>query len=180
MISTPVGLRTLTSACAALALSTLAGCNRGQQAQRTASEGANDTVLDATLTTRPAAAPPKVPFNQQPCQSLSTADMTALNFPTTVHTISEKETPESLPYDNACRWYNGGSQLTRIAYMTQEDYNGTSQSMRSTENVAPTDIPGAFYDKQGYLWFAKNGYSVEIGSGTKSREAVARLVAAKL
>jgi hypothetical protein len=94
--------------------------------------------------------------------------------------VAYKETSDSLTYDNACRWYSGGTELTLIAYMTQEDYDGTSQTMRSKENVAPTDIPGAFYDRQGYLWFAKNGYYVEVGAGSKSRESVARQVAGKL
>lgn len=183
--STPRGHAVWTSARAALALATLAlvtltGCNRGEQAQQMASTGASDTSVDAVLPARKAPALPRVPFNQQPCQSLSAADMTALHFPTPVHTVPYKETPDSLPYDNACRWYNGGTELALIAYMTQEDYDGTSQSMRSTQHVAPTDIPGAFYDQQGYLWFAKNGYSVEIGPGSKSREAVARLLAGKL
>lgn len=165
-----------TSAYATLALLALAACNRGEQAQQAAS----DTTLNTSTTTRRAHALPKVPFNQQPCQSLSDADMATLHSAMPVRTVPYKETSDSLTYDNACRWYNGGTEQTLVAYMTQEDYDGTSQTMKSIENIAPTDIPGAFYDKQGYFWFAKNGYYVEIGSGSRPREAVARLLAGKL
>lgn len=77
--------------------------------------------------------------------------MAAINFPTPVRTVAYKETSVSATYDNACRWYNGATELTRIAYQTKEDYDGSSQTMKSTEKVAPADIPGAFYDTQGYL-----------------------------
>jgi hypothetical protein len=168
-----------TLACAMLALLTLAACNRGRQA---ASDTASDTVSDAVFPSQRAtrAAPPKVPFGQQPCQSLTAADLAALNIEANAHSVSYRESPDSLPYDNACRWTIGGNELARVSYMPQSDYDATSQSMRSKQNVAPGDIPGAFYDQQGDLWFAKNGYFVEIGPTSRSREAVARRVAARL
>ena len=174
----PIGPAVWASGCAAFAVMTLVACNRGRETRHAVADSAANAPFDTVLPQSTAPALPKVPFNQQPCQSLSAADMAALNFPTPVHAEAFKETSVALTYDNACRWSNGGSELTRIAYQTKEDYDGTSQNMKSTENVAPADIPGAFYDKQGYLWIAKNGYYVEIGA-TK-REPVARQLVGKL
>jgi hypothetical protein len=164
------------SACAIVALVAVVACNRGGHAQQTAIDTTATAPLDTQLPARTPPALPKVPFSQQPCQSLSAADMAALKFSMPVRTVPYKETSDSLTYDNACRWYNGSTELTLIAYQTQQDYDGTSQSMKSTEHIAPSDIPGAFYDTQGYLWFAKDGYYVEIGQGHPREDVARRLV----
>jgi hypothetical protein len=39
---------------------------------------------------------------------------------------------------------------------------------------------GAFYDKQGGLWFTKNGYNVVVAGGSTYVEKTARIIAGKL
>ena len=68
--------------------------------------------------------PPKVPFGNKPCESLSAADKTTLEL--------------------------------------------------------PTDLPSAFYDKHGGLWFSKNGYYAAVSGKSELREPVARAIASKL
>jgi hypothetical protein len=64
--------------------------------------------------------------------------------------------------------------------MTKGDYDLNSHGNRSTTRQAPTDLPGAFYDDQGGLWIAKNGYYVVVSGRQAFREPVARLIAGKL
>jgi hypothetical protein len=122
---------------------------------------------------------PKVPFGNQPCQSLSAADQATLQFPEKM-TAAPDRAPAGLPHDNVCTWSHGGSRYVQIGYMAKVDYDANSTGNRSTEHQAPTDLPGAFYDRQGGLWFAKNGHFVVVSGKSKLREPVAKILAAKL
>ena len=123
--------------------------------------------------------PPKVPFNNQPCRSLTPADQVTLKMDGPL-----KETPFKAPgdlkLDNVCSYYHGGTRVAQIGYMTKADYDGNSHSNRSTSRQAPADLPGGFYDAQGGLWITKNGYYVVVSGKQALREPVARLIAGKL
>ncbi len=60
------------------------------------------------------------------------------------------------------------------------DYEANQSGNRSTEHQAPSDLPGAFFDRQGGLWFTKNGYFVVVSGKSKFREPVAKILVAKL
>jgi hypothetical protein len=122
---------------------------------------------------------PKVPFGNQPCQSLSAADQATLQFPGTL-TGRPDRAPATLPYDNVCTWDHGGTRYVQIGYQAKIDYDANRGGNQSTSHQAPTDLPGAFYDRQGGLWFTKNGYFVVVSGKSKLREPVAKILAAKL
>ena len=137
-------------------------------------------VLVATLTLgvhQPT--PPKVPFGNSPCASLSAADETELKFLTPV-TAKPDRAPATLAADNMCTYTHGGTKLAQLGYMTRMDYEMNNEGNRSTSTQAPADLPGAFYDKQGGLWLSKNGYYVVVSGKRESREPVARIIAKKL
>ena len=121
----------------------------------------------------------KVPFGNQPCQSLSAADQKTLQFPETL-TGRPDRAPATLPYDNVCTWDHGGTRYVQIGYQARIDYDANRSGNRSDKHEAPADLPGAFYDRQGGLWFAKNGYFVVVSGKSKLREPVAKLLVAKL
>ncbi len=123
--------------------------------------------------------PPKVPFGNQPCQSLSSNDQTALKMFTPVHANASRA-PGTLTFDNVCDYVHGGTRQVQVGYMTKGDYDLNSHGNRSTEKQAPGDLPGGFYDAQGGLWFAKGGYYVVVAGKSALREPVARLIAGKL
>jgi hypothetical protein len=123
--------------------------------------------------------PPKVPFGNHPCQSLSSADQATLKFPNGMTTAPDRA-PATLPFDNVCTWFHGGTQYVQIGFQTQGDYDANSTGNRSKSRQAPADLPGAFYDGQGGLWLAKNGYYVVVSGKSALREPAARLVLAKL
>src|SRR5215469_15234485 len=122
---------------------------------------------------------PKVPFSNKPCESLSAADRATLKMAGTVQDKPDRA-PATLPFDNICTYLNGGSKDAQIGYQTKVDYDTNSSGNRSNTRQAPADLPGAFYDGQGGLWFAKNGYYVVVSGRAAFREPVARLLAGKL
>jgi hypothetical protein len=122
---------------------------------------------------------PKVPFSNKPCESLSPADRAGLKMADTVQ-VKPDRAPATLPFDNICTYWNGGSKDAQIGYQTKIDYDTNSTGNRSTTRKAPADLPGAFYDGQGGLWFTKNGYYVVVSGRAALREPVARLLAGKL
>ena len=122
---------------------------------------------------------PKVPFEDQPCQSLSPADQATLQFPETL-TGKPDRAPAGLQHDNVCTWHHGGSLYVQIGYHLKIDYEANQSGNRNTGHQAPSDLPGAFYDRQGGLWFAKNGYFVVVSGKSKLREPVAKILVAKL
>ena len=112
---------------------------------------------------------PKVPFNNQPCLSVSASDLQAMGAPAVTQGKPDRA-PHTLPIDNMCTYVNGGSQITQIGYMTDQDYKFNSTGNRSTSHQAPASLPGGFYDQQGGLWFAKDGYDVVVGqASTRNR-----------
>jgi hypothetical protein len=117
---------------------------------------------------------PKVPFGNLPCQSLTSADQQALGI--SGGPGKPDRAPAKLPIDNMCAY----SGMTIIGYMTDKDYQFNQQGNQSTSRKAPGTLPGAFYDDQGGLWFAKNGYYVVVSGHDELKEAVARVVAGKL
>lgn len=123
--------------------------------------------------------PPKVPFGNNPCASLSAADETELKFSTPVAAKPDRA-PAKLAADNMCTYTHAGTKLAQVGYMTQMDYNTNQDGNRSKEKQAPADLPGAFYDKQGGLWLSKNGYYVVVSGKRELREPVARIIAKKL
>lgn len=122
---------------------------------------------------------PKVPFGNQPCQSLTQGEqkqieMRARGYARPVLGKPDRA-PADLPFDNTCV-YNEFS----VGYVSQLDYAANS-SDPSTEHAAPADLPGAFYGKHGTgLWFRKNGYYVNIEGYSELLEPAARVIAAKL
>jgi hypothetical protein len=123
--------------------------------------------------------PPKVPFGNKPCASLSAPDETELKFLTPVVATPDRA-PATLATDNVCTYAHGGTRLAQVGYMTQLDYDANKAGNRSTSNQAPTDLPGAFYDRQGGLWLSKNGYYVVVSGKSALREPVSRIIAKKL
>ena len=137
-------------------------------------------VLVATLTLgvrQPTS--PKVPFGNNPCASLSSAEQTELKLSTPV-TAKPDRAPAKLAADNMCTYTHAGTKLVQVGYMTQMDYTTNNEGNRSKSKQAPADLPGAFYDKQGGLWLSKNGYYAVISGKSELREPVARLIAKKL
>ncbi len=122
---------------------------------------------------------PKVPFGNQPCQSLSGADQAALGLPTPV-TTKPGRAPGTLPVDNFCDWFHGGTRHLQVGYLTRMDYEVNGGGNRSKKRQAPADLPGAFYDAQGGLWFTRNGYYVTVVGKSSVAEQAARLILAKL
>jgi hypothetical protein len=120
-----------------------------------------------------------VPFSNHPCQSLSPADEATLKMPSPIDARPDRA-PTKLAFDNMCTYTHAGTQHAQVGYMTNADYDTNSTVNRSTSRQAPTDLPGAFYDKQGALWITKNGYYVVVSGRQAMREPVARLIAGKL
>jgi hypothetical protein len=123
--------------------------------------------------------PPKVPFGNNPCASLSAADQAQLKLTTPVDAKPDRA-PAKLAADNMCTYTHGGTRLAQIGYMTQMDYTTNNDGNRSKSKQAPADLPGAFYDKQGGLWLSKNGFYVVVSGKSELREPVARIIAKKL
>lgn len=122
---------------------------------------------------------PKVPFGNHPCQSLSTGDQGTLKMPGSMDAKSDRA-PATLPFDNMCTYTHGGTKYAQVGFETKADYDLNTRGNRSSSHQAPADVPGAFYDKQGGLWFAKNGYFVVVSGRSELTESVARLIVAKL
>ena len=151
----------------------LLGCGKTDKAPAPAAPAPN--VLGAPK----GPALPKVPFGNQPCQSLTAADEQSLGMENTVRAMSDRA-PATLPYDNMCSYTNGGSLDAQVSYMVQIDYETNHNDNHSSSRPDPTDLPGAFYDKQGGLWFMKNGYFVVIAGESRYKEKVAHVIEPKL
>src|SRR6516225_9078080 len=91
--------------------------------------------------------PPRVPFNNTPCESLTAADLAAIKVPTPVE-IKAFRAPAKLPFDNVCSYFHGGTLYAQVGYQTKDDYDVNSSSNRSKTRQAASDLPGAFYDAQ--------------------------------
>ena len=122
---------------------------------------------------------PKVPFNNDPCQALTAKDEATLNIGGPIETTPDKA-PANLTSNNICNYTHGGTRVSQIGFMSKADYDANSNGNRSKTHQAPTDLPGAFYDGQGGLWIAKNGYYVVLAGKSALREPIARLLAGKL
>jgi hypothetical protein len=155
-----------------------------QSTRRRASIGRmHCTLFVAALTILPMTAraqkQPKVPFNNDPCQSLTAADQAALKIDGPLKATPGRA-PGNLKSDNVCDYTHGGTRVSQIGFMNQSDYDLNSTGNRSKTRQAPNDLPSAFYDDQGGLWIAKNGYYVVVSGKGALREPVARLLAGKL
>jgi hypothetical protein len=166
---------TMTSRVGLVALLTLMNGGWGSQRVATALELAAPSIVgnagQPTL--------PKVPFGNKPCQSLTSSDEATLKVSGPLDRRADRA-PATLPYDSFCSYTHGGTLVTQVGYQTKLDYDANSSGNRSTTRKAPADLPGAFYDRQGGLWFTKNGYYVVIAGRSAFREPVARIVAGKL
>lgn len=121
---------------------------------------------------------PKVPFGNQPCRSLTPAELKDLGIAKPAPAKPEPgHEPDSLAFDNTCDF---GYQT--LVYTTESNYDDQRNDLRNPRHNAPKDLPGAFYDVLGNLWFAKKGYYVTLPNTTADavKEKVARTVAAKL
>ena len=117
---------------------------------------------------------PKVPFGNKPCESLNAEELRSIGASTTAP-IRPDRAPATLPFDNLC-FYGGFS----VGYMTEIDYTSNMRGNRSASRMAPTDLPGAFYDRQGGLWFTKNGYYVTLEQSHVLSEKAAHIIVGKL
>jgi hypothetical protein len=122
---------------------------------------------------------PKVPFNNDPCQALTATDQATLKIQGPIQATPDKA-PANLKSDNICAYTHGGTRVSQIGFMTKADYDANSNGNRSKTHQAPADLPGAFYDGQGGLWIAKNGYYVVLAGKSALREPIAKLLAGKL
>lgn len=119
---------------------------------------------------------PKVPFGKQPCQSLTAGELKSAGIAKPKPAKPGRE-PEKLAFDNTCDF----GYLT-VIYTTRSDYENQKKTLRSQRQNAPADVPGAFYDVLGNLWFAKDGYYVGIPNTVADADKVkvARAILAKL
>jgi hypothetical protein len=146
------------------------------QAALNADSVAADSMLAAFGKPKPPALP-KVPFNNQPCLSLSQADLGSLGIGS--DDSKADRAPATLPYDNYCT-YMSNSQDVQVGYMTDMDYDTNRTGNRSTSRTAPPNLPGAFYDGQGGLWFTTKGYYVVIAGRDMYKERAAQIIIARL
>jgi hypothetical protein len=155
-----------------LVLPALAGCSPSRDAETSPASGAS--VAGQVGESQSAA--PRVPFGGQPCRSLSTADLKRIGF-ATPGPPKPGRSPDDLALDNVCEF----GELS-IEFTTQKDYVYQRDKLRSHRQTAPADLPGAFYDVLGNLWFAKKGYSIVIANTVEDKQMVdvARAIAAKL
>ena len=160
--------------CVGVGLAALAGCGPSSPSSDSSTPSPSSSPALPTLGNgNKGPTLPMVPFGNQPCQSLSAADLENLKLPSAAPGKSDRA-PATLPFDNLC-FYRG----IHVGYMTQIDYDSNQQGNRSSSKTAPADLPGAFYDQQGGLWFAKNGYYVVV-SGSALDEKLAGVINAKL
>jgi hypothetical protein len=159
-----------------LCITAIAGCGKSNSPANAAMPPPS-LSLDASPTlgnTNHEPVLPKVPFGNQPCQTLSAGDRQNLGLSTTTLGKADRA-PATLPFDNLC-FYGG----IHFGYMTEDDYKVNQEGNRSTSRMAPADLPGAFYDQQGGLWIAKNGYYVVISGSHDLDEKIANVISAKL
>lgn len=159
----------------ALSLLVLAACTHSGSPNPAASS-ANITQAGAVQAAGPDPDLPKVPFENQPCRSFSTNEMKKLGFAVTRPFESGRD-PDRLAFDNTCDFGN-----VSVVYTSRNDYQNQKDILRSSRRTPPADLPDAFYDTLGNLWFAKKGYYVTIPNTVSEadKEKVARAIAAKL
>ncbi len=116
----------------------------------------------------------KVPFGNKPCDSLSAEELRSIGASTNPPGKPDRA-PANLPFDNICT-YSGFS----VGYMSEIDYTSNLNGNHSTSRTAPADLPGAFYDRQGGLWFTKNGYYVTLEHSHELSEKAAHIIVGKL
>lgn len=152
---------------------TLAACSH--------SLGTNIASADDTLATTGGTAgseEPKVPFGKQPCRSLTSDEIKNLGIAKPAPAKPEPgHEPDDLAFDNTCDF---GYQT--LAYTTESNYEAQRNELRNPRHNAPADLPNAFYDVLGNLWFAEKGYYVTVPNNAADsvKEKMARMVAAKL
>ena len=162
-----------------LSIGCTAKADKPAGADQAASDSAGaDSLFAMAGHNQPAA--PKVPFGGQPCQSLTPAEQQSIGMPANA-SAKALGASSGTAVDNACA-YTDNSLLVGISYGTQADYDMNSSGNRTADRQAPSDLPGAFYDRQGGLWFATHGYYIHLdGLGSsKFMEPAARVVAGKL
>lgn len=147
----------------------LAACTHsGAPGTTSASESQADTASDT----------PKVPFGSQPCRSLTPNEIRDLGVakPEPAKPVPGRE-PDGLAFDNTCDF---GYQT--LVYTTESSYEAQKNELRNPRHNAPADLPNAFYDVLGNLWFAEKGYYVTVPNNAADsvKEKMARMVAAKL
>lgn len=151
--------------CLGIGIALVAGCSK------------SNTSSQVSKSSPPSAkhklAVPKVPFANQPCQSLSATDLRGLGV--AASSGRPARAPAELPYDNLCVF---GKVV--VAYVTQRNYESNQQHNINASRTPPKGLPGAFYDKQGGLWFAKDGYYVVVSGSGDVEVKAAGMIAARL
>lgn len=121
---------------------------------------------------------PKVPFGKQPCRSLTPDESRNLGItkPPPAKPEPGRE-PDGLGFDNTCDF---GYQS--LVYTTESSYEAQKNQLRNPRHNVPADLPNAFYDVLGNLWFAEKGYYVTVPNNAADsvKEKMARVIAAKL
>jgi hypothetical protein len=166
---------------AAISLIACGGSSSSSSTPKATSSTAATSVVAGTTPASgsQSASVPKVPFSNDPCQSLSATDETTLGFESSVTAKADKA-PSGLPLNNVCSYTTGGTLDIQVGYQVKIDYTTNQSGNMSAAHAAPSDLPGAFYDKQGGLWFNKNGYYVVVSGGSRFVEQAASIIAAKL
>jgi len=152
-----------------LPLLVLAACTQSGT-QNTASAGESQTGASPDT--------PKVPFGKQPCRSLTPDELNNLGITKPAPAKPEPgHEPDDLAFDNTCDF---GYQT--LVYTTESNYEAQRNELRNPRHNAPADLPNAFYDVLGNLWFAEKGYYVTVPNNAADsvKEKMARMVAAKL
>jgi len=149
----------------------LVGCAKGKESD--SQVDAADTAPPFALGTPKGPIVPKVPFGNQPCLSLSTAEQQAIGM--SPEPGKPDRAPAILPADNMCSY-----DEAQVGFMTDVDYQSNHDTNLSTTRKSPADLPGAFYDKQGGLWFTVKGYDVVVGGSDRFKEKIAHLLVGKL
>lgn len=160
----------------ALVLLALAACTQSGSPNQSASS--NLAPADAADGQGASSDLPKVPFGNQPCRSLSADEQKTLGIakPPPAKPSPGRE-PDGLAFDNTCDF---GYQT--LVYTTRSDYEYQRNNLRNPRHQAPGDLPGAFYDVLGNLWFTEKGYYVTLpnNAADEVRVKMARAITAKL
>lgn len=140
--------------------------------------GAQDTTAASGSQAEASSDVPKVPFGNRPCRSLTPEEIRDLGIAKTepAKPLPGRE-PDGLAFDNTCDF---GYQT--LVYTTESSYEAQRNELRNPRRSAPADLPNAFYDVLGNLWFAEKGYYVTVPNNAADsvKEKMARTIAAKL
>lgn len=151
----------------------LAACTQSGSPSATGSANPQATASSGTDATPDT---PKVPYANQPCRTFSTSELKKLGFAAN-KPFQPGRDPDRLPFDNSCDFGD-----MSVEYTSRKEYQDQKDMLRSSRRTPPADLPDAFYDTLGNLWFSKNGYYVVIPNtiSEAGKEKVARAIAAKL